>query len=92
MGRTSQQMKDAPLCATYIVPEFFGQYHVRLAMHLGRGDLEISSTQALNNLDAWRGRRIPAKILDHAVTLTPEERRVFDSITTTQDFPDGHAR
>ena len=68
-GRTTKQIKEAPLRALFIAPTHHAvNYTKRLARSLGREDLEILSPSVLQNAaERLHGRTIDALIYDHAL-------------------------
>ena len=78
-GRTSQQLLDAPRGATFVWCTNNMAYVRALARHLGRMDLDIRPKQEL--IPVLRsGRRAPI-VVDHALWMTTEERRLLNSKT-----------
>jgi len=72
-GRTTEQIRNAPLGAIFIWCNFDTDYPKMLAWELDRRDLLIWSRSILSNSDPLRGRRLKGIVVDHACLLTPDE-------------------
>jgi hypothetical protein len=71
LGRTTQQMQDAPVRALYVVDDKARRYMLGLSMSLGRGDLQIVTVSDLES-SYVRGLSPSGVVLDHgAPKLTP---------------------
>lgn len=69
LGQTSQQMRDAPVRALYVVDDLARKYMLGLSLSLGRGDLQVITCSDLES--PWIGGVHPSGItLDHAATLS----------------------
>lgn len=69
VGATTRQMLGAPRGSVYVWVNHHLGYPRSLAAQLGRSDLEIVSP---SQVTPWlfRGREIPAVVVDHAARLT----------------------
>ena len=81
-GRTSDQLKAAPKGAVYVWVNNRLNYPKRLALDLGREDLEIVAPSWLE-YNRFMGRIMSGLILDHAVNLTDRQREVYEVIKHT---------
>lgn len=70
IGRTRQQISDAPRNAVYVWVNWVTEYPERLARDLNRRDLAFVSPQWLE-AERWRGRLLTGLVVDHAVELSP---------------------
>ncbi len=77
-GRTSQQLIDAPRGATFVWCTNNMAYVRALARHLGRMDLVLVGKSEL--VATLRSSRAPI-VVDHALWMTTEERRLLNSKT-----------
>lgn len=72
-GKTTAEMKAAPIGAVYIVQsQKEVEYTRHLAHHLGRDDLHIVTPVWLSGY-GWRGSTFSAVKVDHSCELNPEE-------------------
>jgi hypothetical protein len=67
---TTQQMKQAPLSATFVWCNERTRYPTELAKTLGRNDLVVRPLSWLEPRNVV-SRRFPAVIVDHATRLDP---------------------
>ncbi len=72
-GRTSEQMKNAPLDAVFVWGNSHLLYPKDLAKRLGRADLQIVRPADLERL---MGRPLTGLVIDHAARLSPKESDV----------------
>lgn len=80
-GRTTNQMREAPVGAVYVVPgKAAPNYFQDLAKRLGRFDLMIVPTSQIDDRFRWAGRKYTGVILDHAVKLTPAQEKVYNEM------------
>lgn len=77
-GRTTKQMTDAPRGAIYVWPNRQFYYPFKLAEHLKRSDLVLSTPDLFDNGGyRLRGQAIPI-ILDHATVLNEDQQSALD--------------
>lgn len=72
LGKTTQQLSDAPTSAIYVWCNSNLEYPKYLARKLQRTDLFIVSPSWLTEY-RWRGQMFNDVILDHALNLTLKE-------------------
>lgn len=71
-GRTSEQMKAAPLGSIFVWCNGSLHYPVMLARKLDRRDLHIVGLDWIKS-GRWHGRTLDGLVVDHASRLTPEQ-------------------
>lgn len=69
IGATTQQMKDAPLGATFVWCNGLLHYPVLLAKRLGREDLIVRPLSWLSTPNNFVGQNLTNVIIDHAARL-----------------------
>lgn len=81
-GFTTLQMRNAPKGALYVWPNRNLEHAKARAAEIGRGDLHFAPASDLSLLGALRHRGClySAIVVDHAVGLEPEERRVLHEL------------
>lgn len=79
-GRTTKQMKSAPLNAIYVWCNGNLYYPKKLANSIGRNDLSIVSPIDIDH--RLRGRRNVNIVIDHATDLTSEQYDFISLVTT----------
>lgn len=67
-GRTTSQLKHAPMDAFFVWCSHYTDYPKMLAEKIGRQDLKIVSPDWLE-LDHWVGLKISGIVVDHAAKL-----------------------
>lgn len=72
LGKTTQQLSDAPTSAIYVWCNSNLEYPKYLARNLQRTDLFIVSPSWLTEY-RWRGQMFNDVIVDHALNLTLEQ-------------------
>ena len=81
-GRTTQQMKEAPLGAIYIWLHGEVWYPKNLAAKIGRADLQIVGPMWLNSMN-FQGKRLSGIVIDHATYLSDKQWKLLDIARTS---------
>ena len=76
-GKTTEQMQQAPPRAIYLWLNASTYYPKKLARELRRNDLEIMSINEFVQGEKFRGRRLSAVVVDHAVYV-PSTTGAYD--------------
>ena len=79
-GRTTDAMHSAPPKAIYVWCNDRLDYPKRLALDIGRKDLQIVGPSWLR--DGWYGLEYPAIVVDHATHLGDEQIRLLAAATS----------
>lgn len=72
-GRTTEQMRAAPIGAFFVWVNDRLEYPKDLSRSIGRTDLQIIRPSKLERHESFAGVRAPAVILDHACQLTDRQ-------------------
>lgn len=77
-GKTTDQMRAAPIGSVYIWEDYSITYPVLLAKHLGRTDLRIKPAYWLVNPANLSCVRPPAMVIDHATPYSDSVVRAIE--------------
>ena len=81
-GRTTQQMKEAPLGSVYIWVAHNSLWYAKaLARAIGRHDLHIVGPMWLDGMH-FLGRHLSGIVVDHATNLTDKQWDILRSART----------
>ena len=80
-GRTTQQMKDAPVGAVYVWCNSQTGYPRQLAMAIGRDDLQVVPFLWLDGRNV-RGRTFKGVTVDHAAHCDADAYEALDYLRT----------
>jgi hypothetical protein len=75
-GRTTEQMRAAPIGAIFISPHAATiGYNKSLAAYIDRKDLKVVSTLWLE--EGWRGVTLTGIVIDHAANLNDRQQNLL---------------
>lgn len=75
-GKTTKQLKEAPLYSVFIWCNNNLHYPIALARSLKRIDIKIVAPNWIES-DEWHGIKLSGVIIDHAAELTPIQCEIY---------------